>query len=46
MAWWRKHFTKHNINIFYAFFNVNIFYGKLGKQYGTFYLSTIKENIF
>ena len=27
--------------MFYAFFNVNTFYGKLGKQYGTFYLFTI-----
>ena len=30
---------KHNINIFYALFNVNTFHGK---QYGTFYLFTIK----
>ena len=30
---------------FYVFFNVNTFYGKLGKQYGAFYLFTIKGNI-
>ena len=28
-------FMKHNINIFYVFFNANMFYGKLGKKYGS-----------
>ena len=33
---------KHNINIFYVFCNVNTFYGKLGKKYGSFVYYKIK----
>ena len=39
--------TKEELKTFFsAFFNVNTFYIKLGKQYGAFYLFAIKNIYF
>ena len=35
-------FYETKYTYFYAFFNVNTFYGKLGKQYGTFVYDKMK----